>query len=175
MQRGHGLGSLVKGLFRSATPLLKKGAIALGKEALSTGLNIMEDTLSGQTLKNATKKNVSRAGKRLMNKSLKGIKKRKQVGGSRVFVLKRKRQRKKRFYSQDPGFNDEHLAAEGISRHDINPSFTWEAIMPDGTESDADATFIGGEGYNPQPVISDDSNDSDSDVTYIDEGGLSQG
>ena len=79
------------------------------------------------------------------------------------------------FYSQDPGFNDEHLAAEGISRHAINPSFTWEAIMPDGTESDSDATFIGGEGYNPQPVISDDSNDSDSDVTYIDEGELSQG
>ena len=96
MQRGHGLGSLVKGLFRTATPLLKKGAIALGKEALSTGLNIMEDTLSGQTLKNATKKNVSRAGKRLMNKSLNGIRKRKQVGGSRVIVLKRKRQRKKR-------------------------------------------------------------------------------
>ena len=96
MQRGHGLGSLVKGLFRTATPLLKRGAIALGKEALSTGLNIVEDTLSGQTLKSAAKKNVSRAGKRLMSKTVKGIKKRKQVGGSRVIILKKKRQRKRR-------------------------------------------------------------------------------
>ena len=96
MQRGHGLGSLVKGLFRTATPLLKKGAIALGKEALSTGLNIMEDTLSGQTLKSATKKNVSKAGKRLRNRTVNGVKKRKQVGGSRIIALKRKRPRKKR-------------------------------------------------------------------------------
>ncbi|XP_003730196.2 uncharacterized protein F54H12.2-like [Strongylocentrotus purpuratus] len=65
MQRGHGLGSLVKGLFRAATPLLKKGAFALGKEAMSTGVNIMQDTLSGQSLKSAAKRNVKRAGKRL--------------------------------------------------------------------------------------------------------------
>ena len=96
MQRGHGLGSLVKGLFRTASPLLKKGAIALGKEALSTGLNIMGDTLNGQSFKQATKRNVSRAGKRMMNKAVGGIKKRKQTGGSRVIVLKRKRPGRKR-------------------------------------------------------------------------------
>ena len=41
-QRGHGLGSLFKGLFRLATPLLKKGAVELGKTALKTGLSALE-------------------------------------------------------------------------------------------------------------------------------------
>ena len=41
-QRGHGLGSMFKGLLHLATPLLKKGAVALGKTALKTGLAALE-------------------------------------------------------------------------------------------------------------------------------------
>ena len=41
-QRGQGLGSMFKGLLRLATPLLKKGAVALGKTALKTGLSALE-------------------------------------------------------------------------------------------------------------------------------------
>ena len=37
-QRDHGLGSLFGGLLRSAMPLIKRGAVALGKGALKTGI-----------------------------------------------------------------------------------------------------------------------------------------
>jgi hypothetical protein len=39
-QRGHGLGSIIGGLFKAAMPLLKKGAKNLEREALKPGLNI---------------------------------------------------------------------------------------------------------------------------------------
>ena len=42
-QRGHGLGSLFGGLLRSAMPLIKRGAVALGKGALKTGVRIADD------------------------------------------------------------------------------------------------------------------------------------
>ena len=45
-QRGHGLGSLFGGLLRSAMPLIKRGALALGKGALKTGVRIAGDVLS---------------------------------------------------------------------------------------------------------------------------------
>ena len=54
-QRGHGLGSLFGGLLRSAMPLIKRGAVALGKGALKTGVRIADDVLSGQSLKRAAK------------------------------------------------------------------------------------------------------------------------
>ena len=41
-QRGYGLGGMFKGLLRLATPLLKKGAVELGKTAMRTGLNALE-------------------------------------------------------------------------------------------------------------------------------------
>ena len=50
-QRGHGLGSLFGGLLRSAMPLIKRGAVALGKGALKTGVRIAGDVLSGQNIK----------------------------------------------------------------------------------------------------------------------------
>ena len=45
--RGHGLGSLFGGLLHSAMPLIKRGAVTLGKEALKTGVRIVDDVLSG--------------------------------------------------------------------------------------------------------------------------------
>ena len=42
-QRGHGLGSLLGGLLRSAMPLIKRGVVALGKGALKTGVRIADD------------------------------------------------------------------------------------------------------------------------------------
>lgn len=51
VQRGHGLGSLFGGLIRSAMPLIKRGALALGKGALKTGLGVAGDVLSGQSIK----------------------------------------------------------------------------------------------------------------------------
>ena len=43
-QRGHGFGSVLSGLFRSAMPMLKR----IGKQALTTGAHIASDMLSGK-------------------------------------------------------------------------------------------------------------------------------
>ena len=42
-QRGHGLGSVLSGLFRSALPMIKN----MGKQALQTGLNVATDVVQG--------------------------------------------------------------------------------------------------------------------------------
>jgi hypothetical protein len=46
VQRGNGIGSFFRGLFRFVKPLLYSGARAVGKEALKTGSNIITDTLT---------------------------------------------------------------------------------------------------------------------------------
>ena len=60
-QRGHGLGSMFGSLLRSAMPLIKRGAVALGKGALRTGVRIAGDVLSGQNIKTAAKRRVTDA------------------------------------------------------------------------------------------------------------------
>lgn len=42
-QRGYGVGSFLGGLFRSVLPILKKGSLALGRELISCGSNVMDD------------------------------------------------------------------------------------------------------------------------------------
>ena len=55
VQRGHGIGSLFGGLVRNAATFVQRGAIALGKRALKTGLNVAGDVLSGQSVKDSAK------------------------------------------------------------------------------------------------------------------------
>ena len=50
-QRGHGLGGIFRGLFRAATPLLKRGAIALGKQIIRSGNQVVKDVAAGNNLK----------------------------------------------------------------------------------------------------------------------------
>ena len=59
-QRGYGLCSLFGGL------LLKRGAVALGKGALKTGVRIADDVLSGQSIKRAAKRRVTDTGKTMV-------------------------------------------------------------------------------------------------------------
>ena len=75
LQRGYGLGGLLGGLFRSAMPLLKKGAVAVGKEALQTGIDIAQDVISGQNVKTATKRRLKNAGRNMGTKVMKKIQK----------------------------------------------------------------------------------------------------
>ena len=67
VQRGHGFGSLFSGLLRSVAPLIKRGALALGKRALTTGAQIAGDVVSGQNIKKATKRRATAAGRALMS------------------------------------------------------------------------------------------------------------
>jgi len=58
MQRGHGLGSFLSGLFRNAWPLIQTGAKAFGKQFLRTGLQIANDVADGQELKESGKRRI---------------------------------------------------------------------------------------------------------------------
>ena len=70
VQKGHGFGSLFSGLLRSVAPLIKRGALALGKRALTTGAQIAGDVVAGQSIKKATKRRATAAGRALMNSLL---------------------------------------------------------------------------------------------------------
>ncbi len=79
-QRGHGLGSLFGSLLRSVMPLVKRGAVALGKRALSTGAHIADDVLSGQNIRTAAKRRVTTAGRDMMSDLLTpGVRPRKRI------------------------------------------------------------------------------------------------
>jgi hypothetical protein len=58
-QRGHGLGSILSGFFRSAMPILKRGLAFFGREALRTGAKIATDVADGQSFQDSTKRRVS--------------------------------------------------------------------------------------------------------------------
>ena len=50
VQRGHGFGSLFSGLLRTVAPLIRRGAVALGKRALTTGAQIAGDVVAGKNV-----------------------------------------------------------------------------------------------------------------------------
>ena len=52
-QRGYGLGSIFKGLFRWAMPHLQQGAKVLGKKALQTGVQVAQYVLEGNDVNTA--------------------------------------------------------------------------------------------------------------------------
>ena len=60
-QRGYGLGSIFRGLYRWAGPHLQEGAKMPGKKALQTGVDVAQDVLAVKNLKTATKKRAKQA------------------------------------------------------------------------------------------------------------------
>ena len=52
-QRGGGLGNFLGRLFRSVLPVLKKVGKAVGKQAVTTGADIMADVARGRNIKEA--------------------------------------------------------------------------------------------------------------------------
>ena len=69
-QRGHGLGSIIGSLFKSAVPLLKRGAKTLGREALKRGLNLTSDVMEGQNVIQAAKSRLKSTGQSLLQKAM---------------------------------------------------------------------------------------------------------
>lgn len=69
-QRGHGIGSFLGGLFRRIIPLLKRGARAVGKEALRSGINAANDIMeTGMHPKEAFKTRLRESGENLKRKA----------------------------------------------------------------------------------------------------------
>eukprot|EP00057_Strongylocentrotus_purpuratus_P015148 XP_011669622.1 PREDICTED: uncharacterized protein F54H12.2-like [Strongylocentrotus purpuratus] len=69
MQRGYGLGSMLRGLLRSAIPIVKSGAKLVGKKALQTGLNVIRDVANGETISSAATSNLKKLGQQLASKT----------------------------------------------------------------------------------------------------------
>ena len=61
MHRGHDIGSIFSGLFRSIFTVLQRVAPVIGKKALQTGIDIASDVAAGQSLKESTKSRVTDA------------------------------------------------------------------------------------------------------------------
>lgn len=61
-QRGAGLGSIFRGIFRMVTPILKRAAKAAGKQALSVGANVISDVVKGGDITES----ISKHGKEAM-------------------------------------------------------------------------------------------------------------
>ena len=72
-QRGHGLGSIIGSLFKSAVPLLKRGVKTLDREALKTGLNLALDVMEGQNVTQAAKSRLQSKGQHLLQKAIIGV------------------------------------------------------------------------------------------------------
>src|SRR6218665_839012 len=58
MQRRHGLGSILSGLFRRAWAAIQSGAKAFGKQFLKIVLQVANDVVKGQTFKESGMKRV---------------------------------------------------------------------------------------------------------------------
>ena len=65
-QRGHGLGSLLKGLFRWAAPFIKSGAKHIGKEAMRASSNVLGDVMKGVNIKEAAKSRYTEGARNLL-------------------------------------------------------------------------------------------------------------
>jgi len=59
-QRGAGLGSFFRSLFRMAVPLLRSTASHVGKQALVTGANIAQDVSEGRSINESFQKHARR-------------------------------------------------------------------------------------------------------------------
>jgi len=95
-QRGHGLGSFFKGLFRLILPVAKTVGKTFGSEALSAGANIAGDLVRGRSAKEAFEDHGRTAAANLMDKTASHIRqrghgylgKRKLNTGDRTIQLK---------------------------------------------------------------------------------------
>lgn len=68
-QRGHGIGSFLKGLFRTIFPLIKSGVKTVGKQTLESGIKFIDDIAENKPVKKSFKERLNEAGHILQNKA----------------------------------------------------------------------------------------------------------
>lgn len=94
-QRGAGLGSVFRSLFRAILPVAKKAGKAIGRRALQAGADIATDLVSGKNLKQSLEDHGKQATTDLLDRasnSLKGGKLgRRTIKGKRKPVNRKKR------------------------------------------------------------------------------------
>jgi hypothetical protein len=110
-QRGHGIGSTLAGLFRSALPMIKRGLTSFGRQALSTGMQVVGDMADGQNFSDSAKLRTRQGIKRLAQDGVEYLngdqggsgykrrrvaKKKKKKGGRKKKKASKKKKKKKR-------------------------------------------------------------------------------
>jgi hypothetical protein len=70
---GFSLGSLFKGLARVALPVLKRAGKSVAKQALQTGMEVANDTLSGKNIGQAIEERGKVGAKKLLKKGNKAM------------------------------------------------------------------------------------------------------
>lgn len=79
-QRGHGLGGIFASLFKAAmpvlksvAPVLKRGAKAVAREAITTGAQVATDALAGEDWKKSAAKHSNLVARRLVKKGAQNL------------------------------------------------------------------------------------------------------
>lgn len=88
LQKGYSLGGLFRSLFRAAVSLFKQGAKTLGKQALSSGVDLVPDVVHGKDVKASAKQRAKEAGHLLTDKAANKVK---QMLGSGIKRTVKKR------------------------------------------------------------------------------------
>ena len=78
LQRGYGIGSIFKSGARSVMPSLKE----IGKSALTTGLEVLQDVAKGENIKTAAKKRLKENSLVFLDDTVSRIAPRKSIKGS---------------------------------------------------------------------------------------------
>ena len=78
LQRGYGLGSIFKSVARSVMPSLKE----IGKSALTTGLEVLQDVAKGKNIKTAAKKHLEENSVAFLDDTVSRMSPRKSIKGN---------------------------------------------------------------------------------------------
>ena len=78
LQRGYGLGSIFKSVARSVMPSLKE----IGKSALTTGLEVLQDVAKGENIKSAAKKRLKENSLAFLDNTVSRMSTRKSIKGN---------------------------------------------------------------------------------------------
>jgi hypothetical protein len=90
-QRGYGWGSFFSSLFRSATPVLRRGLLTAGRELLKTGAVVADDVINGRSIKDSAHERFSHIVQDLAGRAVLSL--RKQLGGTLIYKRRRRRGR----------------------------------------------------------------------------------
>ena len=96
VQRGHGIGNLLNAAFRAVTPVIKSAGKSILKQGVSTGANILNDVLGGESLKASAKRRAVQGGQTLVNNALSSMVGRAGSRRKRVGLSGQKRRGRKR-------------------------------------------------------------------------------
>ena len=89
-QRGTGLGSLFRSLFRVLMPVAKTAGRAIGKQALSTGAQIASDVVAGQSIKESAKRRGRAGAAALLKRASRKLQRGKGLGRRRKRATKKR-------------------------------------------------------------------------------------